>query len=102
LIALYVDDLAIASDDLNTLQWIKRNLLERFKMKYMNEMKHILGIDIFYNRQDGNMRLSQKTFADSILKRVGMHEAKSIPTTTDHRIILQQEDNDKNVLNVGV
>jgi Reverse transcriptase (RNA-dependent DNA polymerase) len=98
LIALYVDDLAIASDDLKTLHWIKLKLSERFKMKDMNEMKHILGIDIYYNRQDGKMILSQKTFAEHILKRFGMNEAKSIPTPMDHRMILQKAENDKNVL----
>jgi hypothetical protein len=49
LIALYVYDLVNAFDHLNTMLAIKCKLFKQFEMKYMNdlnEMNHILGIDL--------------------------------------------------------
>ncbi len=51
IIALYVDDLLIAGDDMSGISWIKGELSKRFEMKDMGEAKVCLGLEITRDRR---------------------------------------------------
>jgi hypothetical protein len=60
IIALYVDDLMLVSNDMKLLLKIKRNLAGRFEMKDLEEIHYILGVQILKNRKICKIYLSQQ------------------------------------------
>lgn len=52
-IALYVDDFIIVSNNVKEKQWLKKRLMERFKMKDLGSVHHCLGIRIIRDRKMG-------------------------------------------------
>ena len=80
LIALYVDDLLIASNDINLLEMEKRNLSKRFEMVDEGEVHFILGMQVKRNRKEGLLSISQQAFLSSTLKRFGMEDCKPVAT----------------------
>ena len=53
-IVIWVDDLIIASNSMNTLMNVKRNLGVRFKMKDLGRLSWFLGLE--FNCEDGVLR----------------------------------------------
>ena len=51
ILSLYVDDILLASNDLNMRQSIKSWLNSKFEMKDMGEASYVLGIKIMRNRK---------------------------------------------------
>lgn len=74
---LYVDDILLASSDLNKLNETKEFLFKKFVMKDMGEASYAIGIEIFRDRSCGLLRLSQKTYINKILERFGMEDCSS-------------------------
>ena len=54
ILSLYVDDILLASNDLNMIQSIKSWLNSKFEMKDMGEASYVLGIKIMRNRKRKN------------------------------------------------
>lgn len=75
-IALYVDDLLLASDDLTTLTELKRKLAARFEMEDMGEAGFILGIDIRRDRAARTISIGQAAYVTAVLQRHGMADCK--------------------------
>ena len=75
-IALYVDDLLLASDDLTTLAKLKRALAARFEMEDMGEASFILGIDIRRDRTARTVSIGQAAYVTAVLQRHGMNDCK--------------------------
>jgi hypothetical protein len=63
-IILYVDDILLASSDVNLLQEMKKFLSSKFDMKDLGEASFVLGIEIHRDRRKGVLRLSQKAYIE--------------------------------------
>ena len=63
IILFWVDDIIIASDDINVISEIKLKLGERFKMDDRAELRWFLGID-FKRLDDGSYNMSQERYID--------------------------------------
>ena len=72
---LYVDDILLASSDLDLLHETKRMLSKNFDMKDLGEASFVLGIEIHRNRSRGLLGLSQRAYVDRILERFNMQNA---------------------------
>ena len=59
---LYVDDVLLASSDVNLLQEIKKFLSSNFDMKDLGEASYVLGIEIHRNRTKCALGFSQKAY----------------------------------------
>jgi hypothetical protein len=57
---LYVDDILLASSDVNLLLETKKFLSSNFDMKDLSEASFVLGIEIHRDRRKGVLGLSQK------------------------------------------
>jgi len=57
---LYVDDILLATNDVGLLSEIKKFLSNNFEMKDMVETYYVIGIEIFSDRSQGLLVLSQK------------------------------------------
>ena len=75
-LVLYVDDILLASNDINMLRETKRFLFRHFDMKDLGEASYVLGLKIHRDRTKGILGLSQQAYIDKVLKRYGMKHCK--------------------------
>ena len=66
---LYVDDILLASSDINLLLETKKFLSSNFDIKDLGEASFVLGIEIHRDRTKGALRLSQKAYIENKLKK---------------------------------
>jgi hypothetical protein len=76
---LYVDDILLASSDIDLLLETKKFLSLKFDMKDLGEASFVLGIEIHRERSKGVLGLSQKAYLEKVLKKYGMHASKPTP-----------------------
>jgi len=69
---LYVDDILLATNDVGLLHETKKFLYNNFEMKDMGEVSYVIWIEIFRNRSQGLLGLSQKIYINKILERFRM------------------------------
>ena len=79
-LVLYVDDILLATNDIDMLHETKRFLLKKFEMKDLGDASFVLGIQIHRDRSRGILCLSQKSYIEKILKRFSMHDYKPSDT----------------------
>jgi len=72
-----VDDILLASSDVNLLLETKKFLSSNFDMKDLGEASFVLGIEIHRDRRKGVLGLSQKAYLEKVLKKYCMHASKS-------------------------
>ena len=65
-ILLYVDDMFIASKNVEEIEKLKTHLNQEFEMKYLGEAKKILGMEITRDR-GGKICLTQKQYLKKVL-----------------------------------
>lgn len=80
IIALYVDDLLIAGDNMASVTWIKTELGKRFEMKDLGEAKVCLGLEITRDRKNRTLKLTQTGYAEQVVEKFGMSGCKPVPT----------------------
>jgi hypothetical protein len=81
---LYVDDILIACDQLNSVgAAVKQQLKERYKMKDLGRVRRFLGIEV-----DENFNISQTSYIEAILRRFRMENAKSATSPMDPNVRL--------------
>ncbi|WVZ56227.1 hypothetical protein U9M48_006795 [Paspalum notatum var. saurae] len=78
-LVLYVDDILLASSDMDLLLETKSFLCSNYDMKDLGEASYVLGIQIHRDRNRCILGLSQKTYTENVLKRYGMQACKAGP-----------------------
>lgn len=91
MIALYVDDMLIASTDTNSVKADVRALNKEYKMKNIGTPKQLLGLNVEIDKVAGTTKLSQQKYIGELLERFRMTEAKTKPTPADKDIKLSKE-----------
>lgn len=79
-VALYVDDLVIASDNDKLLKSTKKALSSRFDMTDLGQLKYFLGIEIDQDAAAGSVSMRQTKFAKDILMMFGMDNSNPVRT----------------------
>ena len=69
---VYVDDILLIGNNIETLSNIKKWLAEKFQMKDLGEANYVLGIRIYRDRKRRTLALSQATYIDKVLERFSM------------------------------
>uniref|UniRef100_A0A5B7B4M6 Retrovirus-related Pol polyprotein from transposon TNT 1-94 n=1 Tax=Davidia involucrata TaxID=16924 RepID=A0A5B7B4M6_DAVIN len=95
IVALYVDDLVFTSNNESTIKEFKNEMMKRYEMSDMGLLHHFLGIEIYQN-EDG-VFISQKKYAEAILKKFGMSGCKPMATPLVVNEKLMKEDGEKKV-----
>uniref|UniRef100_H3H925 Integrase catalytic domain-containing protein n=1 Tax=Phytophthora ramorum TaxID=164328 RepID=H3H925_PHYRM len=105
-VALYVDDLVLASSSDELLESTKHALSKRFEMTDLGELEYFLGMEIKNDHGSGKVTVRQTKFLKSILTKFGMQDSKPVKTPQDPGLKLtknmceggcQHEDTMKNV-----
>lgn len=77
ILVLYVDDILLATNDKGLLHDVKKFLSNNFEMKDMGEASYVIGIEIFRNRSQGLLGLSQKEYINKVLERFRMEKCSA-------------------------
>ena len=77
-VAVFVDDLIIASNDLSLMDEIKSMLHQKFKMTDLGQLSWFLGIE--FERGPDFCSLNQSQYLENLLKKHGMSECKPVST----------------------
>ena len=80
LIAIYVDDLLIMSEDLDAVNKTKAELTAEFEMVDFGEAQLVLGMQIKHYRKMGVLTMSQERYCEKVLTRFNMKECKAVST----------------------
>ena len=78
--SLYVDDIFLAGNDMETIIATKGWLSSNFEMKDMGEVDYILGVKILRDRSKKLLGLPQQTYIKKVLEHFQMHNCKLIDT----------------------
>ena len=72
--ALYIDDLLIATVTITAVKELKKALHREFKMKDLGEVEVIIGIYIRRNRKARTLSISQLAYINELLEEEGISE----------------------------
>ena len=87
-LVLYVDDILLIGNDVETLSNVKKWLADKFQMKDLGEASYVLGIKILRDRKNKLLALSQANYIDKVLERFSMENSKKGQLPTRHGITL--------------
>ena len=82
-VALYVDDLVLASNSDKILQDTKQALSKRFEMTDMGQLKYFLGMEIKQDTTTAMVSMRQTKFAKDILSKFNMEKSNPVKTPQD-------------------
>jgi hypothetical protein len=88
ILSLYVDDILLAGNDMDSIVITKKWLSSTFEMKDMGDANFVLGVKIIIDRSKKLLSLSQGTYIKKILERFHMHNPKPINTPMEKRCTL--------------
>ena len=80
IIALYVYDILLATNDPDMTKAEKMAFSSRFDMEDQGEAHFCLEMQITRDRKNKILRISQKAYLENILKRSGMYDCRSVTT----------------------
>ena len=80
IIALYVDDMVLATNDTTMLEKEKSLMKERFEMEDRGEIHCCLGMSITRDRASKILKIHQRAYLENVLKRFQMFECKPAST----------------------
>lgn len=82
IVSVFVDDCLCAAKDLGVLKQFLEVFSDRFKLQRCEPLNEILGMKAEYHRAEGTIKLSQRTYTESVLKRFGMsgNDTKAVST----------------------
>ena len=78
IVALYVDDLIYTGNSEAMMQMFKGDMMNTYEMSDLGLMKYFLGIEVV-QVEDG-IFISQKKYAENILKKNRLQDCKSVTT----------------------
>jgi len=76
---LYVEDILLATNDLGLLSETKRFLSNNFEMKGICDAYYVIRIEIFRDRSQGLLGLSQNAYINKFLERFRMDKCSTSP-----------------------
>lgn len=100
IIAVYVDDLIILTDNQEDMENIKDRLSNQFQMKDMGELHYCLGISI--KRQDDKLFVTQEQYINKILKKYNLDNANPTSTPMDVNVKLEKDDGHSKPVDSGL
>ena len=94
-LVLYVDDILLIGNDVGKLSEVKVWLAKQFDMKDLGEAAYILGIQIFRDRKNRTLSLSQASYIDKVMDRFSMQDCKRGQTPFRHGVSLSKDQSPK-------
>jgi hypothetical protein len=91
-VALYVDDMLLIRNNMDTIKEVKKKISSKFNMNDINTKNFILGMEIKRDQVLRKIWLNQRKYIETILKRFNMQDCKpvKVPILVGARIINEQ------------
>ena len=102
ILAVYVDDIIPVSNDIDMLNKEKEPLCKEFEMVDQGEIHFILGMSIKRDHPKKTLFISQQKYLESVLRRFGMENSKSISTPLDAGKTFHKRTEDEESFNLQV
>ena len=82
LLFLFVDDMQVAFDKADTVEYgeLLQKLTDRFNISNLGESKFMLGMRITRNRQAKTICLDQELYISKALEKFGLDQCRTVPT----------------------
>ena len=93
-IVVYVDDLLIVSNSIETANQTKQSLSSQFRMTDLGELSYILGLKVVRDRSKGEIAISQESYLQGVLDRFGMNECNHVKAPLEANCKLYKKDSD--------
>lgn len=90
IIAVYVDDLLMFSNDSKLTATMKNALSSAFKMKDLGEVTSILGMNVTRDRKKGIISIDQSSYIAEILERFGMENSHPVSSPLDTNVTMSK------------
>ena len=90
ILALYVDDILLFSNNTDMLMKEKMSLGKRFKVEDQGEVHYVLGISVKQDRKSRLLSFNQPKYLEGILKRFNMENSKPVSTPLEQGRKFQQ------------
>ena len=84
IVLIWVDDLIVASDDMDLMNQFKEGMKRQFKMKDLGRISLFLGID--FDQSRGVIKMNQKRYILKMLDRFGMKDCKPRATPCEQKL----------------
>jgi transposase InsO family protein len=97
-LALFVDDVALACKTIDQMTKLKDSLKARYSMTDAGPMDWFLGVRVDYDIKAGCLALSQAAYATDILRRFNMEECRTVSVPMEARLQVVEGDVDKEEL----
>ena len=82
-IAVYVDDIVLAGKSNRKMSEVKNALASKFDVKDMGKLHYFLGVKVIQDQEGEKIWIGQPAYAESILQKFGMENAKPVSTPVD-------------------
>jgi hypothetical protein len=86
---VYVDDLIISGPNVSGIKLSKQERKRKFSMSDLGLLSYYMGIEV--NQGDGEITLSQSSYAKKILESVGMMNCNSYATPMEAQLKLNKK-----------
>jgi hypothetical protein len=102
IVAVYVDDLLLFSNNVVEKEQVKIGLMKRFKMKDLGRAHFCLGMRIIHDQDRQSITLDQEKYINEVLERFKMSDCNGALTPLDPNQDLYETLNDENENRVDV
>ena len=92
LLLLYVDDMVISGDDVDSMLSLKQHLRQQFQMKDLGHLRYFLGLEVAY-AQRGYL-VSQQKYTSDILSRACLTNTQTAATPIEQHHRLSSSDSE--------
>lgn len=87
---LYVDDILIACHDSNIILELKQQMMKEFEMSNLGEVSYFLGMHIERDIEKRYMKITQRSYLESLLRRFRMEDCKVVGTPMECHLKLKK------------
>ena len=94
-IAVYVDDLIIASKSHSRVSQIKAAFSNKYKMKDLGRLNYFLGVNVIQNND--KLFINQTAYASALLKRFNFENSKPVQTPMEPNVKLEKANENSNL-----
>ena len=93
ILAVYVDDLIIATNNHKLFTNLKKNLMRKFEIRDLGKLNLCLGLQFYQNEETKEVKISQEKYITDMMRKFGLEDAKIAITPLEAKMNLSKNDN---------
>ncbi|KAD5507479.1 hypothetical protein E3N88_15182 [Mikania micrantha] len=90
IVGIYVDDMIVTGSSVDGIKRFKVQMQHQFEMSDLGSLSYYLGIEVI--QKNGNITLSQSTYAKNLLEKVGKQECNPVRIPMEPKLQFNEND----------